>query len=180
MTVYALYALFALSAASCKAGPDGIQSVYEAADSADQLMIELKMYMTNLGVRQALLESDTAFVYENTGLTELRGIKLTFYTTTGTQSSVLTAKMGTYRGRQGTMEAREDVVVVREDGARLTTDRLVYDQNKNEVSTDRPFVYDAPGGRHIEGEGFVSDPTFSNLTARRPRGTAGSFALPGQ
>lgn len=169
-----------LGVPACRSGPDEIQQVYQAADSADQLMIGLRMYVTNQGVRQALLESDTAFVYENTGLTELRGIKLTFYTTTGAQTSVLTSKQGTYRGRQGQMEAREDVVVVREDGARLTTSVLRYDQNRNEVSTDQAFVYDAPPDRHIEGEGFVSDPTFTNLTARRPRGTAGRFTLPGQ
>ena len=34
--------------------------------------------------------------------------------------------------------------------------------------------------RHIEGEGFVSDPEFKDIVARRPKGTGGQFTLPNQ
>jgi len=153
--------------------------IEEAADSADQLMIKLTSYLTNQGVRQAYLEADTAYVYEARGQTELKNIRVTFYTINGVATSVLTAREGTYTLRTGEMEARRDVVVVRTDGARLTTSVLRYEQAKNQVSSDRPYVYDAPD-RHVEGESFVSDPSFSNITTQRPRGTGGRFTLPGQ
>jgi LPS export ABC transporter protein LptC len=151
----------------------------EVADSADQLMIKLTTYLTNEGVRQAYLEADTAYVYEGRGQTELKTIRVTFYTLNGVQTSILTAREGTYTLRTGAMEARGDVVVVRTDGARLTTSVLRYDQARNQVSSDRPYVYDGPD-RHVEGESFVSDPSFSNITTQRPRGTGGRFTLPGQ
>lgn len=160
-------------------GQGAAVAVEEAADSADQLMINLTSYLTNQGVRQAYLEADTAYVYEARGQTELKSIRVTFYTINGVQTSVLTAREGTYMLRTGEMEARRDVVVVRTDGARLTTSVLRYDQARNQVSSDRPYVYDAPD-RHVEGESFVSDPSFSNITTQRPRGTGGRFTLPGQ
>lgn len=159
--------------------PDPVAQVQQLADSADQVMIGLTAPLTEQGVRQAYLEADTAYVYETRGFTELRNVRITFYTTNGVQTSVLTSREGTYHMRTGAMEARGDVVVVRTDGARLTTSVLRFDQSKNEVSTDQPFVYDG-ADRHIEGEGFTSDPSFSNIVTRRPRGTAGRFTLPGQ
>jgi LPS export ABC transporter protein LptC len=156
-----------------------VAEVEQAADSADQLMINLSTVLTDQGVRQAHLEADTAFVYETAGFTELRAIRVTFFTTTGVETSVLTAREGTYNFRTGSMEARGNVVVVRTDGARLTTSVLRFDPSRNEVSTDRPYTYDAPD-RHVEGDGFTSDPAFSNIVTQRPRGSAGRFTLPGQ
>lgn len=163
---------------ACKDQPDTIAEAMALADSADQVMIGVRMFMTNQGVRQALLEADSAFVYENTGLTELRRVKITFYTATGQQTSVLDANEGTYHGRQGRMEGRGQVVVVRDDGARLTTEKLVYDQNRNEVSTDQPYVF-VQDDRRAEGVGFVSDPNFRDLRTQRVTGTGGGgFRLP--
>ena len=51
---------------------DPVAQVTQAADSADQLMVGVRLYLTNQGVRQAYVEADTAFVYENTGRTELK------------------------------------------------------------------------------------------------------------
>ena len=158
---------------------DMVAEVEQAADSADQLMIHLTQYLTSEGVRQAKLESDSAFIYENSGRVDLKHITVTFFTTNGVQTSVLTAKGGLYNLRSGQMEARGDCLVVMTDGARLTSEVLRYDQTKNEVSTDQHFVYDA-ADRHIVGDGFVSDPSFANIRSQRVRGTAGHFRLPGQ
>ncbi len=160
-------------------GLDRVARVTQAADSADQMMVGVRMYLTGLGVKQAELEADTAFVYETPGTTELRRLKVTFFTTTGTQTSVLTAAEGTYRGQTGQMEARGDVLVIRADGARLTTSLLRYDQTQNRVSTDQAYTY-IEGDRRVTGQGFVSDPTFSNVTTQGVRGTGGRFTLPGQ
>ncbi len=160
-------------------GLDRAARVAQAADSADQMMVGVRMYLTNLGVKQAELEADTAFVYEGTGITELRRIKITFFTVAGTQTSVLTADEGTYRGQRGLMDARGNVLVVRADGARLMTSALKYEQQQNKVSTDQAYTY-VEGDRRVQGQGFVSDPTFSNVTTQGVRGTGGRFTLPGQ
>ncbi|MGH9259811.1 MAG: LPS export ABC transporter periplasmic protein LptC, partial [Acidimicrobiales bacterium] len=110
---------------------------------------------------------------------ELRHVTVTFYDLAGVETSTLTAQEGTYHWRTGDMEGRRDVLVVTTDGRRLTTDVLRFNQSRNEVTSDRPFVFDGPD-RHIEGEGFTSDPSFKNVVARKPHGTSGQFTLPNQ
>jgi LPS export ABC transporter protein LptC len=167
-------------AACSKAGPDRIEQVAQAADSADQLMIGMSTNLTAEGVRTGHLEADSAFVYEASGHTDLKKIKVTFYTPSGVQTSVLTAETGWYQTRTGAMEARGNVVIVRtSDGARLTTSIIKYDQSKNQVTTDQPYTTDQ-GDKHFTGTGFVSDPTFSNVVSQGIRGTGGHFTLPGQ
>src|SRR3990170_1121024 len=113
--------LIAVSAACRDSGRDAVAAVQEAADSADQLMIGLTQYMTNQGVRQAYLEADSGFVYENSGHIELKRIRVTFFSQSGVQTSVLTGREGSYNMRTGQMEARGDVLVIMTSGARLTT-----------------------------------------------------------
>lgn len=167
--------------AACGRAPqqDTVAQVEAAADTADQLMIGLTQYITENGVRKAYLEADTAFLYENAGRADLRKVKVTFFGPVGDTSSVVTGKVGFYDWRSGKMETREDVVVVLSNGGRLTTSVLRYDQAKNEVSTDQHYVYVAPE-QHMEGEGFVTDPSLSHFRTQRPRGRAGAFTLPGQ
>jgi len=148
-------------------------------DSADQVMMGLKQYMTKDGVRTAYLEADTAFIYETRGRIDLANIRVTFYSSSGEQTSVLTARRGIHNMRSNVMEAIGNVVVVRTDGARLTTSHLIYDQPRNEVRTDSAYSY-ASADRDVRGDGFTSDPTFTNIQSRRLRGRAGSFTLPNQ
>jgi hypothetical protein len=54
------------------------------------------------------------------------------------------------------------VVVVSEDGRRLTTQELIYNQQKNEISSDSAFVLTEPN-RRLEGVGFRSDPNMKNI-----------------
>jgi len=125
------------------------------------------------------VRADTAYFFSPMQTAELRNVHITFYDTQGAETSTLTSREGTYRWRSGDMEARINVVVVRKDGATLRTEVLRYNQAKNQVSSDRPFVFDEPS-RHIEGEGFTSDPDFKVVTAIRPKGTGGKFTLPNQ
>jgi len=175
--------LVALGGAACgDKRPDAVAAVAaaaEAADSADQLIIGMTHYITENGVRKAYLEADTAFIYENTGRAQLRGVRVTFFGPSGDTSSVVTSRFGSYEYRPPRMEAREDVVVLLSNGGRLTTSVLRYDQTRNEVSTDQHYDYVAPD-RQMEGEGFVTDPALSVFRTTRPRGTAGSITLPGQ
>ncbi len=175
--VLSALAVWVLAACS-KPKADPLEQVQQA-DSADQILFGMKLYLTNNGIAQAYLEGDTAFYYENTGRQVLKHVLVTFFGRSGDTTSVLTSREGFYWARTNIMEAVGNVVVVRKDGARLTTSELWYDQGKNEVHTDSAYTFDS-ADRHGTGDGFVSDPTFTTIQSRSVRGRAGHFVLPGQ
>jgi LPS export ABC transporter protein LptC len=147
------------------------------ADTADQVLINMTHFVTIAGVQRAKVTADTAYFYSSTQSAEMRTVRITFYDTQGAVTTNLTCREGTYRWQTGDMEGRGDVRAVTTDGRTLRTAVLRYSQTRNEVSSDRPFVFDGPN-RHIEGAGFTSDPEFRNVTATKPRGTGGEFTLP--
>ena len=164
---------------SCKNGTR-VTATQAVLDSADQVLIGMMHYVTETGVLRARVRADTAYFFSNAQRAELRNVDVTFYDTQGRSTSTLTSREGTHHWRTGDMEARGNVVVIRErDGGTLRTEILYYNQTRNEVSSDKAFVFDAPD-RHVKGEGFTSDPDFKNLTAKKPTGTGGQFILPNQ
>lgn len=132
------------------------------ADSADQVMWGARFNLTDRGLQRAELFADTAFFFNDNTRVELENVHTTFYTTAGAKDAVLTSRFGTYTSRNGGMVARKNVIVVSEDGKRLTTEQLAYDQMKNEISSDSAFVLTEPN-RQLEGVGFRSDPGLNNV-----------------
>src|SRR5216110_3030783 len=164
---------------SCKSGTP-VTATQAVLDSADQVLLGMSHNVTESGVLRARVRADTAYFFSNSQRAELRNVHVTFYDITGRPTSTLTSKEGTHNWRTGDMEARGNVVVVRDkDGATLRTEVMDYSQVKNEVSSDKSFVWDEPG-RHVEGDGFTSDPEFKKIAAKRPHGTGGKFILPSQ
>lgn len=164
---------------ACKSGTP-VTATQVVLDSADQVLIGMSHYVTDAGVLRARVRADTAFFFSGTQRAELRNVHVTFYDAAGQATSTLTSREGTHHWRTGDMEARGNVVVVRDkDGATMRTEVMDYNQIRNEVSSDRDFVFDEPG-RHVEGRGFTSDPEFKKVTAKSPRGTGGQFILPNQ
>lgn len=178
VTLTALAALAGLAGTGCDTGVKPTATI-AAADSADQVLISMSHFVTDNGIQRSHVRADTAYFYSASQAAELRNVHITFYDPRGAQTSTLTAHEGTYRWRTGDMEARGNVVVVRIDGATLRTEVLRYSQVRNQVSSDRPFVFDEPT-RHIKGDGFTSDPDFKVVTATRPTGVGGKFTLPNQ
>ncbi|HEU4747420.1 MAG TPA: LPS export ABC transporter periplasmic protein LptC [Gemmatimonadaceae bacterium] len=163
MRAVVLLGLAFLSIAACaekKALPTARGSAL--ADSADQVMFGLKFSLTSQGISRALLNADTAYFFDENTRAELERVHTTFFTTTGVRDAVLTSRRGTYNTRLATMVARENVVVVSEDGRRLETSELIYNQGRNEISSDSAFVLTEPN-RRLEGIGFRSDPNMNNI-----------------
>ena len=181
MTRRALGLLLALAAVACRNGKHQPPvSGGTLADSADQVMFGTRFNMTSQGVRRAQLEADTAFFFDDNTRIELSQPTTTFYTATGARNAVLTARHGTYRTQLGQMMARGNVVVTSEDGRRLASPELKFDQNRNEISSDSAFVLTEPD-RRLEGVGFRSDPNLQNVRVLNTKsGTTGTLTIPNQ
>lgn len=180
-----LGALSALSASALACGDNALRAntSITQADTADQVLDSVYHVVTKNGMRQSIVEADTAFYYESGKSFELKRLKVTFFNSIGAQTSTLTANEGTYQVALGQMEGRGKVVVRSMDGRTLNTDLLRYDQGLNQLSTDRPFTFNGPTANG-SGVGFVSDPDFRNVTGSQGRGTenqgTGKFVPPGQ
>jgi LPS export ABC transporter protein LptC len=152
----------------------------QAVDSADQVLEGFSHWVTKDGIRRSEVQADTAFFYENTQVTQLKNVRVVFYDLNGKESSTLTAKAGTYRWQDGSMQANGTVVVISPDGRKLQTDTLKYDNATNTISTNTHFIMDR-GTDHLEGDSFRSDPDFKNVVTNKPVGRAGDgVLLPGQ
>ena len=176
--VWCYVSLGGVVVAACETGIKPTATI-AAPDSADQVLLGMSHHVTDAGIQRAHVRADTAYFYSPAQTAELRNVHITFYDPRGAETSTLTSREGTYHWRSGDMEARGNVVVVRTDGATLRTEVLRYNQARNQVTSDNPFAFDEPT-RHIEGEGFTSDPDFKVVTAIRPKGTGGKFTLPNQ
>ena len=161
ISTLALLCIVAATACDSKKQPP-TASHSPLADSADQVMYGARTVISNEGVSRAHMTSDTAYFFDENTRIEVENPVVTFFTATGTKNAVLTARHGTYNTRTNAMFARHNVVVVSEDGRRLTTPILVYNQQKNEISSDSAFVMTEPG-RRLEGIGFRSDPDMKNI-----------------
>jgi LPS export ABC transporter protein LptC len=178
--VAACVAAAALGASSCKreGAEPTVGAAPSPADSADQTLYHVRTLLTDAGLMRAELLADTAYAFEEATRFEMRGVTTTFFTKVGARDAVLTSRQGTYNTRLGNMEARGNVVVVSEDGRRLTTPQLRYDQSKNEIASDSAFVATDPQ-RRLEGIGFRSDPNMINVRCLNAcRGSAGTVNVP--
>jgi len=167
--------LLLLAACSDSIRPAGTATT--PADSADQIVFGLSHQVQVDGVVRTRLRADTAWLYQLTQTARMRGLTVTFYAAEGRETSTLTAREGSYDWRTGNMEARGRVVAVTPDNRRLQTDTLRFDRDRQHIEGPSTFVFDAPN-RHLEGEGFTSDPDFRDVVTRRPRrGTVGEVPL---
>lgn len=157
-----LFACAVLAACSEKKTLPTARAGSPLADSADQVMFGAKFNLTDKGLHRARLNADTAYFFDDNTRVELEDVHTIFFSNAGARDAVLTSHRGTYSTRLGTMIARGNVVVVSEDGRRLTTSELIYSQPANQISSDSAFVLTEPN-RRLEGIGFRSDPNMRNI-----------------
>jgi len=132
------------------------------ADSADQVMYGAQFNLTDQGLSRARMNADTAYFFDDNTRMEFENVTTTFFTTMGAKDAVLTSRHGSFNSRTNNMIARQNVVVVSEDGRRLTTEELKYNQQTNQISSDTSFVMTEPN-RRLTGIGFRSDPNMRNI-----------------
>jgi LPS export ABC transporter protein LptC len=172
-------ALVALAACKRQGSAPPVKRGTTLADSAEQVMLGVRMLLTDRGVQRGELFADTAYVFDDQTRFELRKVRATFNTSTGTKDGVLSADRGIYNQREAKLEGFGNVVIVTTEGKRLTSPHMRYLQGLNEVSSDSAFTLVEPG-RNVSGIGFRADPQLTRVQILRNLGAQGSFTLPGK
>jgi LPS export ABC transporter protein LptC len=140
-----------------------------------------EMRLTNLGVLAALLDSDTAYIYEQARRYEFVGVQASFRDERGSEAGVLTSTTGDYNQGINLFIARGDVVLITQGPngeRRLETDELHYNISEDRIWTERPFtIFEA--GRTTTGDAFQTDSNFRTweVTGVRTQGAPGQGGI---
>jgi LPS export ABC transporter protein LptC len=179
------FGLLLLAVASC--GDSGeaplvAEEILQLNTRANRVAIGSEHYVAAEGIRRAKIVSDTAFFIEDEALVELRGMEVTFYDEDGNETTILTAREGTYDWETGDMTANYDVVVLKMDeDRRIETTEMFYNRPDDIIwSEEHTTMYEA-NGTVIEGTSFESNSGMDRVELTEPRIVRqGSGRPPGQ
>ena len=147
-----------------------------AALEADYIIFGLTDYLTRRGVREALVEADTALVFQDSTVVLLRGnVKLTAYNEElGTERAIVTSDRGRLDTASNELHAEGNaVLLIRADGRRIESYELRYTPDFDQIQSDSATVmYD--GDEVVEGTSFTSDLNFERLFIRNARTRGGA------
>lgn len=136
---------------------------------ADQVMFKVRHHMTSGGVRRALVEADTAYLYEAMATVELRKVHLILYDEHGQRRATMTSHSGRLNTRTEAMTAQGNVVLITEDGNRIESEELHLNPEEDRIWSDLPTTM-WEDGTVIRGDGFTSDAQLQNVRVTRPTG----------
>lgn len=98
------------------------------------------------------------------------GVHVQFYDDSMHETSSLTSKFALQKEDERLMEARNDVVVVNTKGERLNTEKLIWDERKHIIFSDK-FVKITTSDEIILGKGFESNEDFTRYKIFEISGT---------
>lgn len=179
LLVVAAIACVAVAGCSRQGTRPPVKSGASLADSAEQVMLNVRSLLTNEGIQRGEMFADSAYIFDDNTRFELRKVRATFNTATGTKDGTMKGDRGRYSTRQQLLEGFGNVVITTNDGKRLTSPHVRYNQVLNEVSSDSAFTM-VEAGRTLSGVGFRSDPQLNNIVVLKGARGRGSFTLPGQ
>lgn len=172
-----LAAIGSLSLPACSKTTQPPVSTNATADSADQVMLDVRTLLTDRGVQRGELFADTAYTFDENSRFDFRNVRVIFNTSTGVQDGTMKAKRGLYDIRRGVLEGFGDVEIVTNDGKRLTSPHLRYDQARNLVSSDSAYTL-REGDSVQRGVGFETDPQLNRFKCFASCGGSTPVAIP--
>jgi LPS export ABC transporter protein LptC len=156
-----------------------VKSGTSMADSAEQVMLNVRSLLTDKGIQRGEMFADSAYIFDDNTRFELRKVRATFNTSSGVKDGTMSGDRGRYNLREQVLEGFGNVVITTNDGKRLTSPHVRYSQAMNQVSSDSAFTM-VEAGRTLSGVGFRSDPQLNNVVVLKGARGRGSFTLPGQ
>ena len=93
-----------------------------------------------------------------------------FYNDSALVQSTLKAEYAEINDGKKLMTAKENVILTNITGKKLESEELIWDEKNNKIYTDKK-VKITTGKEVIEGEGFVSNPDFTEYSISKIHGT---------
>ena len=149
-----------------------------SADSADQVFFGVQAPFEVNGVKRGTLYADTMFVLNEMTRFDFTIGHVDFNTEIGAPNGSMKADRGRYDQRSQILEGWGHVLVKTVDGRELRSPHIIYNQAKNEISSDTTFEAVLAGGRTNSGVGFQSDPNFAHYQCKRDCRVSGAVNIP--
>jgi LPS export ABC transporter protein LptC len=161
----------------CVGAPPPSSAVDENLKSiqADYVIFGLTDYLTRGGVREALVQADTAYFYRDSTVVILRGnVHLLAYDKDlGTERAQVSSDRGRLNTINNSMVARGNaILLIEKDGRRIESSELSYYPALDVISSDSITVMHE-GDMIVEGTGFDSDLDFLNVRIRNGKTRGG-------
>ena len=133
------------------------------------LVFHILIVERSISQRIIQLYTDEALVFEKTDEIAARMLNVTFFSSNGEYFSRLWADSGLIDMESNDMTAIGNVIVVSEDSVRLETDRLFWNEEKEEISTeDSVVIYQKD--QILRGKGLYADPGLEDIVILSPTG----------
>jgi LPS export ABC transporter protein LptC len=165
--------LLAIACASCGESGEAplvAEEILQLNSRANRVAMGLEHYVASEGIRRARIYADTAFFIEDVATVELRQMEVVFYDDFGYETTVLTAREGTYDWDSGDMTAAHDVVIIkRQEDERIESEEMFYDRAGDRIWSDTHTTMYKADGTVIEGTSFVSDSGMEDVALTEPR-----------
>ena len=110
------------------------------------------------------------YIEENPYIELPKGIEILFYDGDLEVASQLTADYAISYEKEGMMEAKGNVVLINEQGEKLNTEHLIWDEEK-ELIYSNEFVKITTADEIIMGDGFESNQSFTKFKIKNIQGT---------
>jgi LPS export ABC transporter protein LptC len=138
---------------------------------ASMVMTGMSQIMTTAGLRKARLYGDTAYVYDDSGKVNIKGVNLSIFNEQGGDVAKLTSKTGDFNTSTQAMVARGNAVLITLTNPRrqIETEELFYDPQSHRLWSDKKTLM-IEGDSRITGDGFTADDKFTNVNIRGARG----------
>jgi len=141
------------------------------AMDADYVAFGMRSYVTAMGVREARIEADTAYIYETESTAVLKQMTLVFYDELGNERATVSGKGGDWNQESNRMVARGDVVLfIHTDSSTIESQEIYYEPDIDKIWSDSSTVRTMKDGSVTSGTAFESDMSFENLVIQNMRG----------
>ena len=170
----ALLACAALATSGCEEQVATTPLPEELLDvEADQVLFDIVTHVTLDGIREARIEADTAYLWQDSASVALRTVSLIMYDDTGEERARVTSRTGMLDEDTQRMIARGDAVLVMED-RRIESAEIYYEPQRDRIWSDSATVMVmTEDNRIVEGSSFLSDANFENIFIQNQRTRSG-------
>ncbi len=121
---------------------------------------------------RAILKANHIMVFQDQDVTILNeGFRVDFYDENGKHTSYLIADSGRVYEKTKNLEAYGNIIAVSDEGTKVETSKLFWDNDRNKVRSDA-FVRVTSPDEVLQGYGFEADQDLKNYVVYRVSGQA--------